>query len=95
MSTTPPVITQQDPGMMKTKFKLVLPFASFDRSSPTKLAGSILNWSALVACMVWIYLMGKSGLMAGSTMVALTVCIVFTIATTVILSSSGYRNRVS
>jgi hypothetical protein len=89
-----PQIAQQEPQVIKTQdFKLVLPFASFDRSTPTKFAGSILNWTALLACILWVFLMGKHGFTSGKTIVAFMVCVIFTIATTIILSSSGYRRR--
>jgi hypothetical protein len=75
------------------KFKLVLPFASFDRSTPTKFAGSILNWTALLSCLLLVFLMGRYGLTSGKTMSVFVVCIIFTVATTVLLSSSGYQRR--
>lgn len=75
------------------KFNLVLPFASFDRSSPTKYAGSILNWTALIACFIWVFLLGKYGFMSGKSMSVFIIAIIFTIATTVILSTSGYQRR--
>jgi hypothetical protein len=83
----PEVINVQAPS-----FKLVLPFAAFDRSTPTKFAGSILNWASLLACMIWIYLMGKYGFKSGKTIGVFSVCVIFTLATTVLLSTSGYTS---
>ena len=74
------------------KIRLVLPFASFDRSSPTKFAGSILNWTALIACFLWVFFLGKYGFMAGRTMGVYIIAVIFTIATTALLSSSGYQS---
>jgi hypothetical protein len=73
------------------KFRLVLPFASFDRSTPTKFAGSILNWTSLVACLLFVYLSGKHGFMSGKTLTVYIVAMIFTVATTIILSSSSYQ----
>jgi MFS family permease len=73
------------------KFRLVLPFASFDRSTPTKFAGSILNLTALVACLLFVYLTGKHGFMSGKTLTVYIVAMIFTVATTIILSSSSYQ----
>ena len=73
------------------KFRLVLPFASFDRSTPTKFAGSILNWTALVACLLFVYLSGKHGFMSGKTLTVYIVAMILTVATTIILSSSSYQ----
>lgn len=89
-------LVQQEPEVIDINtpdFKLVLPFASFDTSTPTKFAGSILNWTALLACIIWVFLMGRNGFTSGKTIMALMVCVIFTIATTVLLSSSGYRRR--
>ena len=84
----------QEPEVLSVsppKFKLVLPFASFDRSTPTKFAGSILNWASLIACLLLVFLTGKYGLTSGKTIGVLIVCIIFTVATTVLLSTSGYK----
>lgn len=90
---TMPMMKPEVISLSAPTFRLVLPFASFDRSTPTKFAGSILNWTALVACLLWVYLTGKYGFMAGRTMGVYIVAIIFTIATTVLLSTSGYRRR--
>jgi hypothetical protein len=74
-------------------FRLVLPFASFDRSTPTRFAGSILNWTALIACFLWVFFLGKYGFMSGKSLSVYVVAMIFTIATTALLSSSGYQNR--
>jgi hypothetical protein len=79
---------QQQPA----SFRLVLPFASFDRSTPTKLAGSILNLSALLTCLVWVYFIGRFGLLAEKTLVTGLIAMVFTFTTTMILSS-GYKRK--
>lgn len=86
--TQPEVISVSAP-----KFKLVLPFASFDRSTPTKFAGSILNMAALLACLLLVFLMGKFGVTSGKTISVFIVCMIFTIATTALLSTSGYKRR--
>jgi hypothetical protein len=89
-------LVQQEPEVLNINtpdFKLVLPFASFDTSTPTKFAGSILNWTALLACIIWVFLMGRHGFTSGKTILALMVCVIFTLATTILLSSSGYRRR--
>ena len=106
MNTTTPMMMNMNPAdqtmpMMKPEvlsmsaptFKLVLPFASFDRSTPTKFAGSILNWASLLACLLFVYLTGKHGFMSGRTIGVYIVAIIFTVATTVLLSTSGYRRR--
>ena len=74
-------------------FRLVLPFASFDRSTPTRFAGSILNWTALIACFLWVFFLGKYGFMSGKSLSVYVVAMIFTIATTALLSSSGYQSR--
>ena len=73
------------------KFSLVLPFASFDRSTPTKFAGSILNWTALIACFIWVFFLGKYGFMSSKSISIYIIAMIFTIATTALLSSSGYQ----
>jgi hypothetical protein len=104
MMMTPPMEEEENP-MDKPKmgpevlsisaptFSLVLPFASFDRSTPTKFAGSILNWTALIACFLWVFFLGKYGFMSGKSMSVYIIAIIFTIATTVLLSTSGYQRR--
>ena len=86
--TEPQQVAQQQPA--PASFRLVLPFASFDRSTPTKLAGSILNLSALLTCLVWVYFMGRFGVMAGKTLATGIIAVIFTLTTTILLSS-GYK----
>jgi hypothetical protein len=87
-----PVMMQPEVlNLSAPKFRLVLPFASFDRSTPTKFAGSILNWTALIACLLFVYLSGKHGFMSGKTLTVYIVAMIFTVATTIILSSSSYQ----
>ena len=90
---TMPMMNPEVISLSAPTFKLVLPFASFDRSTPTKFAGSILNWAALLACLLFVYLTGKHGFMSGRTIGVYIVAIIFTVATTVLLSASGYRRR--
>jgi cytochrome bd-type quinol oxidase subunit 1 len=71
----------------------VLPFAPFDRSTPTKFAGSILNWTALLACFLWVFFLGKYGFLSGKSLTVYMIAVIFTIATTALLSSSGYQRR--
>ena len=108
MMNTPPMMMNTPPMMMNPmdtysqqpevlnisapKIRLVLPFASFDRSTPTKFAGSILNWTALIACFLWVFFLGKYGFRAGRTMGVYIIAVIFTIATTALLSSSGYQS---
>ena len=96
MMNTPTAMAQPEPEVINVsapKFKLVLPFASFDRSTPTKFAGSILNMAALLACLLLVFLMGKFGVTSGKTISVFIVCMIFTIATTALLSTSGYKRR--
>ena len=91
----PQVMYQQQPTQAApASFRLVLPFASFDRSTPTKLAGSILNLSALLTCLVWVYFMGRFGVMAGKTLATGIIAVIFTLTTTILLSS-GYKIKMS
>jgi hypothetical protein len=93
--STPQITAQMvrpaQPQVVAPRFSLVLPFAAFDRSTPTKLAGSILNWSALAACLALMFLLGKYGYKSGRTISVYIICMIFTLATTIILSSSGYQ----
>ena len=89
-------VYEQEPEVVSfsaPSFNLVLPFASFDRSTPTKFAGSILNWTALIACFLWVFFLGKYGFMSGKSLSVYVVAMIFTIATTALLSSSGYQRR--
>ena len=95
MNTNPMDTYSQQPEVLNIsapKIRLVLPFASFDRSTPTKFAGSILNWTALIACFLWVFFLGKYGFRAGRTMGVYIIAVIFTIATTALLSSSGYQS---
>ena len=87
----PPVQEAEVITFAAPRFKLVLPFASFDRSTPTKFAGSILNWTALLACFLWVFFLGKYGFMSGKSLSVYIIAIIFTVATTALLSSSGYQ----
>jgi len=91
VNTPPQTMRPEVVRISAPKFNLVLPFASFDRSTPTKFAGSILNWTALIACFIWVYLLGRFGFMSSKTISVFIVSIIFTLSTTVLLSTSAYQ----
>jgi hypothetical protein len=49
--------------------------------------------AALLACLLLVFLMGKFGVTSGKTISVFIVCMIFTIATTALLSTSGYKRR--
>ena len=70
---------------------MALPFAKFDTTSRLSTATSILNWASLIACFIFVFLWGQKGLTSGRAMLALVVCSVFTLVSSVLMSTSGYK----
>ena len=88
---TPPMMMMPQAKPMTISLpNLAMPFAKFDTTSKLSTATSILNWASLLTCFVFVFLWGQKGLTSGRAIMALVVCTVFTLVSSVLMSTSGF-----
>ena len=90
--TVSPMVMPQAKPMTISLPNLAMPFAKFDTSSKLSTATSILNWASLLTCFVFLFLWGQKGLTSVTSIMALVVCTVFTLVSSVLMSTSAYSS---
>ena len=92
---TPPMMMMPQAKPMTISLpKMAMPFAKFDTTSKLSTATSILNWASLLTCFVFVFLWGQKGLTSGRAIMALVVCTVFTLVSSVLMSTSAYSSSI-